>query len=433
MRFKRPLLIVTVVVATLAFSNLTSESVTQSDFSENYPPVVCPATPSGESSAISVPSTQTGARVLGKKSVIFKPTRTLRLMQGSSPTILETKNMTSPVWQIKKGVWAGATICSAPSTSQWFVGGAADITSKGKLILINSGLSEAIIDVEIWSESGIRPPKVVTLKANSSVVQTLDSLDPGAKRIALHIVPRSGRVNAFLVDERGRGLKSLGGDMVNASPDPTRVVVIPAIPHMKRSGKALGHTLRVIAPGDVDARISVELISTKGSFVPFGFADRAIKAGIVTEIPLNPQLVPSTFALRISSDRPIVASVYSSTYAQAKSDFVWSTSTAEMTEYSLAVSGLAPTMVFSGDKISVSISILYTNKKEKKFTVTGEGIATFKVPDNARTVHFTKVSDKTLGGALISTQSGYGYLPLVPGSELTRVLLPSANIRVLNP
>ena len=433
MRFKRPLLIIAAVIATLAFGNLTSVSVTQSDVSENYPPVVCPATPAGESSAISVPSTQTGSRVLGKKTVIFKPTRTLRLMQSSSPTILDTKNMTSPVWQIKKGVWAGATICSAPSISQWFVGGAADVTSKGKLILINSGLSEAIIDVEIWSESGIRPPKVVTLKANSFVVQTLDSLDPGAKRIALHIAPRSGRVNAFLVDERGRGLKSLGGDMVNASPDPSKVVVIPAIPHMKRSGKALGHTLRVIAPGDVDARISVELVSTKGSFIPFGFDDRVVKAGIVTEIPLNPQLVPSTFALKITSDRPIVASVYSSTYAQAKSDFVWSTSTAEMTEYSLAVSGLAPTLVFAGEKISISLSILYTNKKEKKFTVTGEGIVTFKVPDNARTINFTKVSDKTVGGSLISTQSGFGYLPLIPGSELTRVLLPSANIRVLNP
>ena len=433
MRFKRPLLIIAAVIATLAFSNLTSVSVTQSDVSENYPPVVCPATPAGESSAVSVPSTQTGSRVLGKKTVIYKPTRTLRLMQSSSPTILDTKNMTSPVWQIKKGVWAGATSCSAPSPSQWFVGGAAVVTSKGKLILINSGLSEAIIDVEIWSESGIRPPKVVTLKANSFVVQTLDSLDPGAKRIALHIAPRSGRVNAFLVDERGRGLKSLGGDMVNASPDPSKVVVIPAIPHMKRSGKALGHTLRLIAPGDVDARISVELVSTKGSFIPFGFDDRVVKAGIVTEIPLNPQLVPSTFALKITSDRPIVASVYSSTYAQAKSDFVWSTSTAEMIEYSLAVSGLAPTLVFAGEKISISLSILYTNKKEKKFTVTGEGIATFKVPDNARTINFTKVSDKTVGGSLISTQSGFGYLPLIPGSELTRVLLPSANIRVLNP
>ena len=433
MRFKRPLLIIAAVIATLTFSNLASVSVTQSDFSENYPPVVCPATPEGESSAISVPSTQTGSRVLGKKTVIFKPTRTLRLMQSSSPTILDTKNMTSPVWQIKKGVWAGATICSAPAISQWFVGGAADITSKGKLILINSGLSEAIIDVEIWSESGIQPPKVVTLKANSSVVQSLDSLDPGAKRIALHIAPRSGRVNAFLVDERGRGLKALGGDMVNASPDPSKVVVIPAIPHMKRSGKALGHTLRVIAPGDVDARISVELISTKGSFVPLGFDDRAIKAGIVTEIALNPELIQSTFALKITSDRPIVASVYSSTYADSKSDFVWSTSTAEMKEYSLAVSGLAPTLVFAGEKISISLSILYTNKKEKKLTITGEGIATFKVPENARTINFTKVSDKTVGGSLISTQSGFGYLPLIPGSELTRVLLPSANIRVLNP
>ena len=433
MRFKRPLLIIATVIATLTFSNLASVSITQSDFSENYPPVVCPATPAGESSAISVPSTQTGSGVLGKKTVIFKPTRTLRLMQSSSPTILETKNMTSPVWQIKKGVWAGATICSAPSISQWFVGGTADVTSKGKLFLINSGLSEAIIDVEIWSESGIRPPKVVTLKANSSVVQTLDSLDPGAKRIALHIAPRSGRVNAFLVDERGRGLKSLGGDMVNASPDPSKVVVIPAIPHLKRSGKALGHTLRVIAPGDVDARISVELISTKGTFIPVGFDGRAIKSGIVTEIALNPELVPGTFALKITSDRPIVASVYSTTFAQAKSDFVWSTSTAEMKEYSLAVSGLAPTLVFSGEKISVSLSILYTNKKEKKLTVTGEGIATFKVPENARTINFTKVSDKTVGGALISSQSGYGYLPLNPGSELTRVLLPSANIRVLNP
>ena len=433
MRFKRPLLFITVITATLGLSNLMPAAVTQSDVSENYPPVVCPATPSGESSAISVPSTQTGSRVLGKKTTILKPTRTLRLMQSSSPTILDTKNMTSPVWQIKRGVWAGATICSAPSISQWFIGGAADVTSKGKLILINSGLSEAIIDVEVWSESGVRPPKVVTLKANSSLVQSLDSLDPGAKRIALHIAPRSGRVNAFLVDERGRGLKSLGGDMVNAAPDPSKEIVIPAIPHMKRLGKPLGHTLRIIAPGDVDARISAELISTKGSFVPVGFDDRVIKAGIVTEIALNPQLVPTSFALRITSDRPIVASVYSSTFAESKSDFVWSTSTVEMKEYSLAVSGLAPTLVFSGENVSVSISVLYTNKKEKRFTVTGDGIASFKVPENARTVNFTKVSDKTYGGALISTQSGFGYFPLTPGSELTRVLLPSANIRVLNP
>lgn len=433
MKFQRPLIIAGIVTATLLVSNVTQVAVTNNDFSENYPPVVCPATPSGESSAVSVPSTQTGFRVLGKKTTLYKPTRTLRLMQSSAPTILDTKNMTAPVWQIKRGVWAGATICSAPSTSQWFVGGAADVTSKGKLLLINSGLSDAIVDVEIWSESGVRPPKVLTLKANSSLVQNLDSLDPGSKQIALHIAPRSGRINAFLVDERGRGLRSLGGDMVNASSDPTREIVIPAVPHMKRSGNTLGHTLRILAPGDVDARITVELNSTKGSFIPVGFDDRIVKAGIVTEIALNPQLVPSIFALKISSDRPIVASVYSPTYSQAKSDFLWSTSTLEMKPYSLAVSGLAPQLVFSGEKISVDLSILSTNKKEKKVTVKGEGIITYKVPENARTVHFTQVSGDTYGGALIATQSGYGFFPLIPGSELTRALLPTANIRVLNP
>lgn len=433
MKFQRPLIIAGIVMATLLVSNVTQVAVTNNDFSENYPPVVCPATPSGESSAVSVPSTQTGSRVLGKKTTLYKPTRTLRLMQSSAPTILDTKNMTAPVWQIKRGVWAGATICSAPSISQWFVGGAADVTSKGKLLLINSGLSDAIVDVEIWSESGVRPPKVLTLKANSSLVQNLDSLDPGSKQIALHIAPRSGRINAFLVDERGRGLRSLGGDMVNASSDPTREIVIPAVPHMKRSGNTLGHTLRILAPGDVDARITVELNSTKGSFIPVGFDDRIVKAGIVTEIALNPQLVPSIFALKISSDRPIVASVYSPTYSQAKSDFLWSTSTLEMKPYSLAVSGLAPQLVFSGENISVDLSILSTNKKEKKVTVKGEGIITFKVPENARTVHFTQVSGDTYGGALIATQSGYGFFPLIPGSELTRALLPTANIRVLNP
>ena len=368
-----------------------------------------------------------------KNSNIFKPTRTLRLQQGSNPTILDAKDFTSPVWQIKSGVWAGATICSAPSTSQWFVGGNADVTSKGKLILINSGLSEAIIDLHIWSESGVRPARVITLKANSTLVQTLGALDPGSKKITLHVAPRSGRVNAFVIDERGLGLRALGGDIVNATTEPSREIVIPAIPQMNRSGKALGHSLRLLAPGDLPAQISVELISAKGSFTPVGLSERTIEPGIVTEFALDLELAPSTFALKISSDRPIVGSVYSTTFSQGKSDFLWSTATSAMSEYSLAVSGLAPLLSFAGERVSISLTVRFTNKKDKNFEIKGEEIASFKVPENARAVIFNKVSPKTYGGALISTQSGYGFFPLIPGSQLTRALLPSQNIRVLNP
>lgn len=433
MRMKRPVVIASIAAITLILSNLTQGTVNRKDFSESYPPVVCPATPSGETSAVSLPSTQTGVRVLGKNTNIFKPARTLRLQQGSNPTIVDTKNMTSPVWQIKRGVWAGATICSAPSISQWFVGGNADVSSKGKLLLINSGLSDAIVDVGIWSESGIRPPRVITLKANSSIVQSLASLDPGSKNLAIHVSPRSGRVNAFMIDERGRGLRALGGDVVNATTNPSNVIMIPAIPQMTRSGKSLGHRLRLLTPGDLPAQISVELISAKGSFIPFGFDDRTIQAGIVTELDLNPTLSPGTFALKISSDRPIIASVYSSTFALGKTDFVWSTATDPISEYSLAVSGIAPLLTFTGEKIAISVTVRFTNKKEKNYEIEGDSIETLRVPDNARTVIFKKVSPNTYGGALIATQSGYGFFPLTPGSQLTRVLLPSPNIRVLNP
>jgi hypothetical protein len=433
MRFKRPIVIAIIASVTLVFGNLTESRVTKTDFSASYPPVVCPVTPSGQSSAISIPSTQTGSRVLGKTSNIFKPTRTLRLQQGSSPTILDTKEFTSPVWQIKRGVWAGATICSAPTNSQWFVGGNADVTSKGKLILVNSGLSDAIIDLRMWSESGVRPLRVITLKANSSLVQSLAALDPGSKKITLHVAPRSGRVNAFVIDERGRGLRALGGDIVNATTEPSREIVIPAIPHMNRSGRSLGHTLRLLTPGDLPAQISVELISAKGSFTPIGLSERTIRSGIVTEFDLDVQLAPSTFALKISADRPIVGSVYSSTFSEGKSDFLWSSATSAMSEYSLAVTGLAPLLSFTGERVSISLTVRLTNKKEKNFEIKGEEIATFKVPENARVVIFNKVSKKTFGGALISTRSGYGFFPLIPGSQLTRALLPSQNIRVLNP
>jgi hypothetical protein len=236
-----------------------------------------------------------------------------------------------------------------------------------------------------------------------------------------------------MIDERGRGLRALGGDVVNATANPSNVIIIPAIPQIARSGNALGHRLRLLAPGDLPAQISVELISRQGSFIPFGFDERTIKAGVVAELDLNPKLSPGTFALRISSDVPIVASVYSSTFSLGKSDFVWSTATDPMSEYSLAVSGIAPLLSFTGDNIAISVTVRFTNKKEKTYEVKGDAIATFRVPDNARTVVFNKVSAKTYGGALIATQSGYGFFPLVPGSQLTRVLLPSPNIRVLNP
>jgi len=350
--------------------------------------------------------------------------------------LIDAVGITPTIWQSRSGSWAGGTLCSGPISSQWFVGGAADITSKGRLLIVNSGLSEAIIDVEVWSESGAQAVKVLTVPARTYSVQGLDSLAPGQQKLAIHVSARSGRVNAFVVDERGKGLRGLGGDMVNSVEDVSKVQVIPAIPNQKsrsnRSAKS-EYVLRVLAPGQLAARISAEILSADGRFIPVGLNEREIKNGIVTEFRITPDLSASAFALRITSDEPIVSSVFSRVVVSGRSDFLWSTPAAPLQEMSIAVSGLTPLFVFAGDSIDVTIDTRLSNGKHKIARVKASDIATWRVPNSARVVTIVRTSKNVTGGALVSSINGYGYIPLTPGSVLTKAAIPLSNIRVLNP
>jgi hypothetical protein len=351
--------------------------------------------------------------------------------------IVESQGATPIVWQIRKGVWAGATICSSLQNEQWFAGGTADVTSKGKVLIVNSGLSSAIVDLQIWNEIGAQPTKPITLKANSYRELGLDSLAPGSRLIVLRALTRSGRVTSYMLDERGRGLKALGGDIVNFAPKAAKEIYIPAVPHSIRkvSGKSieLTHSLRLLVPGELDSRVTVRVLSTDGSFIPSGFENKIVKAGSVVSLGLSPNLPTSKFGLHISSDEPLVASVYSPTFAQKKSDFIWSTSAPELVPMSLATSGVAPQLVFIGGTISLDIDLLLDKGKRKVIKVRGDEIATVKIPDGVRSITFSKVAKGIYGAGLIATKSGYGYFPLAPGSVLTKSSVPLSNIRVLTP
>ena len=139
------------------------------------------------------------------------------------------------------------------------------------------------------------------------------------------------------------------------------------------------------------------------------------------------------FALRISSDQPLVAAVYSSTSAQGKKDFIWSTAADELTPFTLATSGVAPTLVFTGRDIKLQLELLNSNGSAKTIVITGQDIATYEVPDGVQGVSFSRISRGTTGAALIASNSGYGYLPLNAGSVLTKSSVPASNIHVLNP
>ena len=433
MKNRRLIVLVASTASVLLFSNIFNSTVSTSRFNESYPSAVCPPNTAGLSTAISLSSPKTLVRKTGTSSMQTSPVGFRRYAVTAQSAVIEAGSVTPVVWQVRKGVWGGAVSCSAPISSQWFVGATADITSKGSLNIVNSGLGRALVDVTIYTENGVTSPRSISVKPNSYSSLSLASLAPGSKQIAIHLLPRSGRVNGFVVDERGKGLQALGGDIVNSTGDPQKQLQIPAIPQQTGRKGSTPHTLRLLVPGDVDARISAEIKSTDGTFAPVGINGRVIAHQKVIEIPLNVTMASGKFALHITSDQPLLGSVLSPTLVQGKRDFVWSTAAEDLTDFTLATTGLAPTLVFTGKRISLNLGLTYTSGNTKNVSVNADDIATFVVPTAVRAVSFSRISAGTSGAALISSKSGYGYLPLNPGSVLTKSSVPASNIRVLNP
>jgi hypothetical protein len=240
-----------------------------------------------------------------------------------------------------------------------------------------------------------------------------------------------------MLDERGRGLRALGGDIVNFASKTSKEVFIPAIPHTVRKDRSksvsLPHSLRLLVPGDIDARVTVSVYSTDGSFIPAGLENKVVKSGSVVNLDLNPNLPLGKFGIRVAADQPIVASVYSQTVAEGKSDFIWSTSAPELSKFSLATAGLAPNLVFIGKKVNVELELFFNNGKRKSIKIDRDDIAMVKIPDGVRSIAIEKSGRAVYAAGLISTKSGYGYFPLAPGSVLTKSSVPMSNIRVLTP
>ena len=420
-------------ILTLAVSNLLDFTVSTTKFNQSYPAVVCPPNTDGLTTAISLTSSKTKVRKTGTQSLRTSPVGFSRYAVSAQSAVIEAENVTPLVWQVRTGVWAGAMGCIAPRSSQWFVGGTADITSKGSLHLVNSGLGRALVEVSLFSENGAITPRTFTIPANSYISVKLATLDPGSKKIAIHVLTRSGRVNGFVVDERGKGLASLGGDLVNPIAEASEEIVIPGIPQQVGKKGSSPHTLRLLVPGNIDARISAEIRSNDGTFAPVGINGKLIDHKKTVEIPLDIQMAAGTFALHISSDQPILASVFSRTKVKKKKDFVWSTPATELTEFTLATSGVTPTLVFTGKQLRLNLNLLFLNGKSRSLTISGDDIATFDIPDGVRGVTFSRISRGTYGAALIAAKSGYGSLPLNAGSVLTNSSIPRSNIRVLNP
>jgi len=434
MKITRPFIFIAALLGAVFVASVLSVTSSQTSYSQSYPAVVCPPTLPGLTAQISVSSKKTPFQRLQLRTTKTDPVKVLRLPVIKDSLLFESEGVAPVVWQSKAGVWAGGAVCTAPSASQWFVGGTSDVTTRGRLMIVNSGLSDAIVDVATFTENGKQPLRTINVSSKNYTVIPLDSLAPGDKNLVVNVVPRSGRINAFMVDERGKGLKAIGGDLVNFASSASKNIFIPAIPNkISQSSKPATHIVRVLTPGEIDASVGIEVLSADGVFVPVGLTSRTITPGIVTEFALDPKVASKVMGIRITATEPVVASVKSTVAVSGRSDFVWSTAAPELTALTMAITGLNPLISFVGDDINVSVDVTLINGKVIQRKIQGSDIATWQVPESARSVSITKFGKATYAGALVTSVNGYGYIPMIQGSPLTKVEIPDSNIRVLNP
>ena len=424
-------LLIFIIIAHIA--HLLPQSSSTSIVTQSYPATACPAGVSGAQETALLASKNIEIRNINQPNVELKKNGS-----GSYPlnrgAILVAGNVANTnVIMTRSGKWTSAATCTISGPVNWFVGGTANVTSQSKLILINSGLSDALIDLTAYSESGSSQSLPVTVRASSEKVVRIDSLSPGSERIVLKVETRSGRVTSYLLDERVRGLSNIGADFVPAISEASRELVIAGLAVKLGSNSSIKHTLRLMSVGEVDASASVEIISPDGVYVPVEIGEISLNAREVTDIDLSGvDFGSKTFALKINATNEIVASVLSEVKSGSISDFTWSAPSRSFNTVNFNIYGLEPVMSFVGERIILSISWRDRQGRGNSELIRGDEIVNWRVPPNARLMTINSTNPVV---AAMSWKSGDGVarLGIAPSTNLESATKPVADIAVIQP
>jgi len=435
LNFRVIALILTIFLLAVA-TYFAPEKSDQVKLTSTYPATVCPAIGNKVSSIAALTNSKVYRRLVdgrskklnpGKSSVIAL-TKEAVLVEGNAGTAITFAN----------NAWKSVVPCSVSNGMQWFVGGSGALTSKSFLYIVNSGFSESVVDLEIFTPNGALEPRSVSIPQNSTKKLSVDSLIPGEDIIVIGVKTISGRVSSYLFDERKKGLKSLGADFIAPIGSSSKKVTISAISGLTRKlvsqANSASHSMRLLVPGKIDANISVTINSNDGNFVPIGLAELNVKSQRVLNIPLTFAPTNQAFSIIIDSDQPLLASVLSTFTYGKSSEIAWATSADDLAKWSVNLTGSRPTLTFSGKKINVAISATGTNGKKITKIVTGSNFAIWRPPVGLNRLQITANNKGISGGVIFLPEVGSigsSYIPMNNGANLETASEPIADASVI--
>ncbi len=199
---------------------------------------------------------------------------------------------------------AAATSCDGPTTQAWFAGFSSQVGASAELFLSNVDTVQAMVNVTIWGDATTPDSTdVVGIKVDpgTQVVVYLDARDPGLKNAIAHVVATQGRVVPALLSTELNGSIPLGSDWVPATSAPASTQIVPGI----ASGSG-PRDLIIADVGDLDATVSIKLITPQEAFTPTSLSTVAVAAGSVVQVPLDSELQGQPAVAVVTSTTPVV-------------------------------------------------------------------------------------------------------------------------------
>ncbi|MGF0117776.1 DUF5719 family protein [Promicromonospora sp. Marseille-Q5078] len=222
-----------------------------------------------------------------------------------------------------RGLGAGA--CTAPSTSQWLVGGSTQVGETATLTVQNPSERPATVALDAYGPNGLVAlggSGTFTVAPHEQVTTRLESVAPEQERLAVNVRASGARVNATLQTQAIDGLLPAGVDVLTAGATPRESLAVGAVlsrgeavddPHAPR--------LRLLAPGDAGGTARVTVYGPSGPVVLRGADEVELEAGVVTDVPLG-GLPAGAYTVVVDADVPVVGAARSDQPGEQPEDSV---------------------------------------------------------------------------------------------------------------
>ncbi len=414
-----------IAVLTNAFAPNLTATVRSHGTTTSYPAATCPAPSSGDTGRVYLANSALAVRAVAKSSTRTQPARATSVAV-SKPLFIEGTPMTTLFSGSGNGA-GSVTSCTPGIVDEWFVGGSGALGSQSTIQLINSGLSESVVDLIAYASKGALPVLSVHIPANSEKDVAVDAMAPGEAAVAIHAITRAGRTTTFLYDHRQKGLHSLGSDFVAPALTPAKNLTIAG----GISSSSTSQVLRIAVPGTVNANVAVNVLSKDGSFVPVGLDSLTINHESVLDIPLKNFQASTYFSLTLTSDQPILASLLTAT----SSEIGWSSANTPLEvghPITLNMGGNKAGFIFTGAGVSVHISWRSTSGTSGNLTLRDDNFATWAPTVPLSLLQISTDNPSTYASAILSTSPGFAYLPLNSGSQLESASVPLSDARTIS-